>query len=75
MADAKRGVALQAALAPAAEGVTYPYRLALNEDNTAGATVTADGRLVATQRGEVRVTVLADLAGATYSRTSTVTVR
>ncbi|MCZ2830922.1 glycoside hydrolase family 3 C-terminal domain-containing protein [Modestobacter sp. VKM Ac-2986] len=73
--DARRGVALTAGLTPAAEGVTYTYRLALNEDNTAGATVTPDGRLTATQRGVVRVTVVADLAGAKYSRTATVTVK
>jgi beta-glucosidase len=72
--DARRGVALKAALTPAAGGVTYTYRLALNEDNTAGATVTADGRITATQRGVVRVTVVADLAGVKYSRTATVTV-
>jgi beta-glucosidase len=73
--DAKAGLSLKAALTPAAEGVTYTYRLALNEDNTAGATVTPDGRLTATQRGVVRVTVVADLAGTKYSRTATVTVK
>jgi beta-glucosidase len=73
--DARRGVSLSASLAPAAPGVTYTYRVALNEDNAAGATVSADGRLTATKRGLVRVTVVADLAGVKYSRTASVTVR
>ncbi|WP_298459341.1 glycoside hydrolase family 3 C-terminal domain-containing protein [uncultured Cellulomonas sp.] len=74
--EARRGVSVAAAsLVPAADGVTYTYRLALNEDNTAGATVTPDGLLRASTRGEVRVTVVAEVDGATYSRTATVTVR
>jgi beta-glucosidase len=60
---------------PAADGATYTYRVALNEDNTAGATVTSDGLVRATTKGEVRVTVVADVAGVKYSRTATVTVR
>lgn len=72
---ARRGVSLAASLVPRADGVTYTYRVALNEANTAGATVTADGLLRASTRGEVRVTVVADVAGMKYSRTATVTVR
>jgi beta-glucosidase-like glycosyl hydrolase len=73
--DAKRGVSLAASMVPAADGVTYTYRVALNEDNTAGATVTSDGLLRASTPGEVRVTVVADVAGVKYTRTATVTVR
>lgn len=73
--DAKRVVSLAASVVPAADGATYTYRVALNEDNTAGATVTSDGLLRATTKGEVRVTVVADVDGVKYSRTATVTVR
>ena len=73
--DARRVVSLAASVVPAAAGATYTYRVALNEDNTAGATVTPEGLLRATTKGEVRVTVVADVAGVKYSRTATVTVR
>ena len=73
--DAERGVSLVASVVPAAQGVTYTYRVALNEDNTADATVTSDGLLRASTRGEVRVTVVANLAGVKFSQTATVIVR
>ncbi|PZR55329.1 hypothetical protein DNL40_02860 [Xylanimonas oleitrophica] len=73
--DAQRGVTLHASVTPPAPGATYTYRVALNEDNTAGATVTPDGHLRAERPGVVRVTVVADVGGQKYSRTATVTVR
>jgi beta-glucosidase len=72
--EARRGVSLTASVVPVTPGATLTYRVALNEDNTAGATVTPDGRLTASRPGVVRVTALADAGGQKYSRTATVTV-
>lgn len=70
-----QGVSLKAAVVPADASAKYTYRVALNEDNTAAATVSPEGVLRASSRGIVRVTVVAEVAGRTYSRTSTITIR
>ncbi|WP_022868983.1 glycoside hydrolase family 3 N-terminal domain-containing protein [Schaalia vaccimaxillae] len=72
--DAQKGVRLNAELTPSGNKVAYTYRVALNEENSAGATVTADGILTASKPGTVRVTVLADSEGMFYSHTATVKV-
>ncbi|MCG7320855.1 glycoside hydrolase family 3 N-terminal domain-containing protein [Arsenicicoccus bolidensis] len=72
--DARRGVWLRAQVTPAAADTSYTYRLAPNEANTAGAMVSGDGRLLATRRGLVRVTVVAKVGDKVYSRTATITV-
>lgn len=73
--DARRGVWLRAAVTPAAADATYSFRVAPNEVNTAGASVTKDGRLIATRRGIVRLTAVATVGGKVYSRTASITVR
>jgi len=72
---AQNGVELAAAMVVPAEGATYAFSLALNEENSAGAAVTPSGEFTATQLGSTRVTVVADVAGVKYARTATVTVR
>lgn len=72
--QAKAGVRMTASTVPAAENAAYMYRMALNEENTAGATITPDGVLTATRAGTAKVTVVADIGGAKYAHTATITV-
>lgn len=74
VAKAREGVQLAASVVPAADDVTYTFRMALNEENTAGATITPDGVFTAPRAGSAKVTVVADVGGAKYARTATITV-
>jgi len=57
--DTTEGVQLSANIVPAAAGTTYAYQIAPMDTNTAGAAITSDGILTASQAGHVRVTVTA----------------
>ncbi|HZC70133.1 MAG TPA: glycoside hydrolase family 3 N-terminal domain-containing protein [Jatrophihabitans sp.] len=74
LAEGQAGVQLQASVVPAAQDATYTFATALNEDNTADATVTPAGVLTATKPGIVRVTVVADVGGEKSTRTATITI-
>ncbi|MDR1151001.1 MAG: glycoside hydrolase family 3 C-terminal domain-containing protein, partial [Bifidobacteriaceae bacterium] len=74
-AQAANGVRLSAALVPASASATYEYRIAPMDTNTAGATLTPEGVLTASEPGQVRVTVVAS-EGATQidTRSALVTI-
>lgn len=74
LADARAGIQLRASVVPADDAATYTFATALNEENSANATVTPAGVLTATNAGTVRVTVVADVGDERSTRTATVTV-
>lgn len=59
VAQAQEGFQLTASVIPADAGVSYSYRVALSEENSADAAITADGVLTAAKPGLVRYTVVA----------------
>jgi hypothetical protein len=59
MAQAQEGYQLAASVTPAEAADSFTYRVALGEENSAGATVSASGLLTATRPGLVRYTVIA----------------
>lgn len=74
LADARAGVPLQASVVPADDSAMYTFAVALNEENSAAATVTPAGMLTATKAGTVRVTVVGDVGGEKVTRTATITI-
>ncbi|MDR1151023.1 MAG: glycoside hydrolase family 3 C-terminal domain-containing protein, partial [Bifidobacteriaceae bacterium] len=72
--EARGGTALGARLAPATWGSDIAYSIAPMDTNTAGATVSAAGRITASKAGTVRVTAVASRDGKTYSSSATITV-
>jgi hypothetical protein len=72
--EARAGVHLHASVVPASDAATYTFATALNETNSADATITPDGVLRATKPGVVRATVVADVGGTKFTHTATITI-
>jgi beta-glucosidase len=73
LADAKASASLSASLS-GAPNASIKYYVATGETNTAGAVISPDGTLRASQAGTVRVAAVTTAGSGIYSHTATVTI-